>query len=395
MSPSAAPVNTPAAGTAERAGGFDGQAGERRVPGLDGLRGVATIMVIVSHYFGELWHGVRAVMFGWIAVDMFFVLSGYLIGKLIIEKCQHTNFFTVFYVRRFFRIIPAYIITVLVLNLLTHTIKAGWVDADMQFPIWSYLTFVQGFFMIKTGTIGAHWIAPTWTLAVEEHFYLLVPSLIVFAPRRALVPILVAAAVVAIGLRTAVYGFGFANEMAALTLLPARADILVCGLLAAVAMKSAGVPWMRLTPALRIAPVVALVAALVLRLIGSGLFEVLGPLLIGLGSAAFLLCIVLGTPEARRFNSRVLQFFGNNGYCLYLTHLPVLGLVHGLILGTRPDLATGAQWLVTICALPVCVLVGWGMTKLIEEPLTRYGRNWRWSSEQRSVGALQPAPIKA
>lgn len=59
-----------------------------------------TILVLVSHYFGEVPHGITALMFGWIAVDMFFVLSGYLVGKLILEKQHNDNFFQVFYVRR-------------------------------------------------------------------------------------------------------------------------------------------------------------------------------------------------------------------------------------------------------------------------------------------------------
>ncbi len=57
--------------------------------------------------------------------------------------------------------------------------------------------------------------------------------------------------------------------------------------------------------------------------------------------------------------------------------------MHGLILGGQPDLATSPQWLVTVAALPVCVLAGWGMTRLIEEPLTRYGRTWRWGAQPR------------
>jgi peptidoglycan/LPS O-acetylase OafA/YrhL len=121
---------------------------------------------------------------------------------------------------------------------------------------------------------------------------------------------------------------------------------------------------------------------------GDESFGAFSPLLVSIGCAAYLLCIVFGAQEARRFKSKILQFFGNNGYCLYLTHLPILGLAHRLILGAEPDLATPAQWLVTLAALPVCVLVGWGMTKPIEEPLTGYGRNWRWSAQFRLA---QPA----
>jgi peptidoglycan/LPS O-acetylase OafA/YrhL len=109
-----------------------------------------------------------------------------------------------------------------------------------------------------------------------------------------------------------------------------------------------------------------------------------------------MLCIVLGTPEARLYHSKVLQFLGNNGYCLYLTHLPILGLMHGLILGSKPGLITLEQWLVTFAALPIAVLVGWGMTKLIEEPLTRYGRTWRWkpATEGAATGPATPLSRK-
>lgn len=364
---------------------------ERRIPGLDGLRGVAAMMVVLSHYFGEVQHGVGAAMFGWIGVDILFVLSGFLIGRLIIEKSDCANFFAVFYVRRFFRIIPAYVLTVLVVELLIAKLPPAWTEAGQRFPEWSYLTFVQGVFMVKTQTIGAHWLAPAWTLAVEEHFYLVAPAMIVFAPRRWVPAGLAAAIVVAVGLRAAIYFGGFANPMVSLALLPGRADLLACGLLGAVAVCSPRIPWDRLTPALRITPLIALVAVLFIRLLDSRSFYVFNPLVMGVGSIAFILCIVKATPEARRFESRTLRFLGDNAYCLYLSHLPVLGLMHGLILGSVPDLRTPAQWLVTTAAVPVCVLVGWTATKLVEEPLTRYGRTWKWSRRSRALKAPLPA----
>jgi peptidoglycan/LPS O-acetylase OafA/YrhL len=357
---------------------------DRRIKTLDGLRGLATIMVIVSHYFAELPHGLRFLECAWIAVNLFFVLSGFLIGKLILERQHHANFFAVFYLRRFCRIIPAYMLTILVLTLLIRELPAAWTDADQQFPLWSYLTFLQGFFMVQAHSIGAHWLAPTWTLGVEEHFYLLIPATIVFTPRQWLAPVLVVLGVASVALRAQIF-LGGGNEFIALALLPGLADVLVCGLLAAIAMKSEGVPWPRLLPALRVTPLVALLAVFAVHVSDPKWFGVLSPLLLGIGGTAYLLCIVHGTPEANSFNSKVLQWFGNNGYCLYLTHLPVLGLMHGLILGSKPDLATPAQWLVTVAALPVCVLVGWGMTRLIEEPLTRYGRTWRWSPQMRAT----------
>ena len=114
-----------------------------RILALDGLRGCAAVMVVLSHYFGEVRHGVSAMMFGWIGVDIFFVLSGFLIGKLILDRERHGNFFQVFYIRRFFRIIPPYVLTVAVIGLLIAVLPAAWSEAGARFPLWSYLTFVQ------------------------------------------------------------------------------------------------------------------------------------------------------------------------------------------------------------------------------------------------------------
>jgi peptidoglycan/LPS O-acetylase OafA/YrhL len=92
---------------------------------------------------------------------------------------------------------------------------------------------------------------------------------------------------------------------------------------------------------------------------------------------------VRGAPEAHRLESRFYRFWGNNSYSIYLTHLAVLGLMHGLILGAKPDIATGTQIAVTLAALPVCALVGYVLTKLVEEPITSYGRSFRWSDAGR------------
>ena len=366
-----------------------GSGGAERIVALDGLRGLMTVFVVVSHYFAELPGGVNALMFGWIGVDMFFVLSGYLVGKLILEKSRHANFFSVFYMRRTLRIIPAYVATVVIVSGLMAICDPAWSGARFAFPLWSYLSFSQPFFMISTGTIGAHWLAPTWTLALEEHFYLVAPLIIVLAPRRLLPWLLAATAVLAVVVRLVLDQLYPNNPMPALVLLPSRADLLCLGILGAVAMTAWKVDWPRFDFALRLTPLVALVAILGLKAFGGALGDALTPLVMAIGCASFLLALVRDAPEAQRFKSPLLRFLGDNSYCTYLTHIPVLGLMHGLILGQRPALETPTQWAVSLAALPVCVLVGWGMTKLIEEPLTRYGRAWRWSDSQRA-GRTRP-----
>jgi peptidoglycan/LPS O-acetylase OafA/YrhL len=77
------------------------------------------------------------------------------------------------------------------------------------------------------------------------------------------------------------------------------------------------------------------------------LFTLLSPLLLGVGAASFILGLVHGAPEAKRFGGPRLAFFGQISYALYLFHQPINGALHGLILGSRPDVGTPSQVAVT------------------------------------------------
>lgn len=364
---------------------------ENRIVALDGLRGLLTIMVVVSHYFGELPNGFVALEGAWIAVKMFFVLSGFLVGRLILEKMSCANFFAVFYIRRACRTLPVYLFCVVLVFLCMRLFGSPeWMDTGTEFPLWSYLTFTQNFFMITTDSIGPHWLAPTWTLTVEEHFYLFAPALFFIVPRRRLLLVLGAGAVISLLFRMLVFQGGHFSVMTALVLLPGNADALFAGLFAAALYKTEGVDWARYELALRILPIVALVAACLLRLYDggkSGLFESFGFFAVSVGGAAFILGLALGTPEAKRFTSPTLCFFGNTSYSVYLTHVAILGLMHGLLLGAQPDAANWRQILVSFAALPIAALAGWVFTKIVEEPITSYGRSFRWSKERRGATA--------
>ena len=367
-----------------------GAVGEQRMVALDGLRGLMTVFVLVSHYLGEVQHGKSAFIVGWIAVTCFFVLSGFLVGRLIMEKQDRANFFVVFYVRRFCRTLPVYLVCVtLVFACIMYFKAAPWLDLRATFPLWSYLTFVQNFFFVATNTTGPHWLAPTWTLAIEEQFYLFVPALFFIVPKRYLLAVLGLGLALTVEFRAFVVLSGTMPQMARLVLLPGVADMLFCGLFAAVLWKTEGIDWARYDLALRVATPLLLVLASVLRILDGAKgqsFEIFGGLLVSIAAACFILSLVRGAPEARRFTSPILCFFGNTSYSVYLTHLTVLGLVHGLVLGTKPDVGTPAQLALTLAAMPLAVLVGWIGTKLVEQPITAYGRSWAWSKHKRPVG---------
>ena len=370
---------------------------EQRNVALDGFRGLMTLFVLVSHYFAEIPHGVPGFSVGWIAVVAFFVLSGFLVGRLILERKDCANFLAVFYVRRFCRTLPVYLVCVtLVFGCIVAFDGAAWMDIRAPFPLWSYLTFTQNFFFVATDSIGPHWLAPTWTLAVEEHFYLFAPALFMLVPRRHLLAVLCGLLGMSMAFRSFVLLAGVLPETVASYTLPGVANTLLVGLIAGLLMKTEGIDWKRYDMALRIIPVAGLVIVNVLMRTGGGvngpLFQLLGGLVTAIASASFIMALVRGAPEAKRFTSPILCFFGNTSYTVYLTHLAVLGLMHGLILGTQPDLATPAQWAVTLAALPVAVLVGWIGTKIVEEPITAYGRSWKWSRQTRRPAARPDVP---
>ncbi|MGB7205244.1 MAG: acyltransferase [Anderseniella sp.] len=368
---------------------------DRRVIALDGFRGLMTVVVVISHFFGEVKHGISALMMGWMAVDAFFVLSGYLIGRLIIEKQSHKNFFWTFYVRRICRTFPIYFVCVIVVFYIEGVFHPETTYQTETFPLWTYLAFIQNFWMSASNSIGTHWLSPTWTLAVEEQFYLVAPAMVIFTPRRYLMPVLISLMLLAMGARTWITVSGVASPLSAQVMLITNADVLVAGIIGAVAIKTWHVNWQSLDQFLRVAPVVLIFATLLLGAVTgveSTIFEMLAQTMIAVAFAMMILSLVRGSPEARRYENKVLCFFGNISYAVYLTHLTVLGLMHNIILGTAPDIETPAQIAVTIAALPPTVLVSWILTRLIEEPISNYGRSFKWS-EERVVRKAHSLPL--
>ena len=369
---------------------------EMRIAALDGFRGLTTLMVVVSHYFAELNNGITGLAVGWLAVLAFFVLSGFLIGRLILEKQVHANFFVVFYVRRFCRMIPPFLVVLAAIYALYAVIgQHHWSETKPMFPAWSYLTFTQGFFMIAHDSIGPHWLAPTWTLAVEEHFYLVAPAAIILTPRRHLLKALIVIGLMSVALRYAIFINGVAPVMAGRVMIVSLADSLIAGIIAAEFYVTKRIDWARHGEAIRIAPIVLLVASFGMKFADNdpnGLFAVFGTFFISIAAACIILSLMYGAPEAKRFESKTLCFFGHTSYTVYLTHLAVLGMMHGLILGDIPDLATWQQLGVTLLSLPVAFAVGWLLFKYVEEPMTAYGRSWRWSRELRKAPAVSGQP---
>jgi peptidoglycan/LPS O-acetylase OafA/YrhL len=138
-------------------------------PALDGLRALSVVLVITQHMKGP--EGLLRFVPGWIGVDIFFILSGFLITTLLIREedaCGHADM-RAFYIRRAFRILPVYLFTLGIYVLLNlHRGGAAWAEMHRGLPY--YLTFMNEFSPVSVFSF-------TWTLGYEEKFYLLWPVL--------------------------------------------------------------------------------------------------------------------------------------------------------------------------------------------------------------------------
>jgi peptidoglycan/LPS O-acetylase OafA/YrhL len=145
---------------------------ENKLLGLDHLRALAIILVFIYH-FGRLfphpqWTNTIG-RFGWTGVDLFFVLSGYLIASQLFAKIAQGKqlVYKDFFVKRFFRIIPAYLTVVA-----TYFIFQSFREREALPPLWKFLTFTQNLGLeVRTQGTFSH----AWSLCIEEQFYLFLP----------------------------------------------------------------------------------------------------------------------------------------------------------------------------------------------------------------------------
>ncbi len=367
----------------------------KKIPELDGIRGLAILMVIVWHYFNcqlgalGVFSGfgnfARATSWCWSGVDLFFVLSGFLIGGIIIDNRDSSNFLKVFFTRRALRIIPAYCLFLLVFFALRSTldpVRFAWLFAG-NMPDGSYLTFTQNIWMGLSKQFGGNYLGVTWSLAVEEQFYLIMPFLCLAFPRKQWLTIAVVLFLSAPILRFFFPGFH------AHVITPFRMDALFLGGLAAGVVRNHRAmqyltedKWILRGSFLGLMIPVGVIVAQGRAQIGNhALFASFFTVLVMLavfesgGSSVF----ILRTP--------ILRFFGLISYGLYLFHQPVAGILHGIILDDRPTLNGGAAWIVTLLSFGMSVFLATTSYFLFERYFLRLGRSRSYENSQGPVVA--------
>lgn len=330
--------------------------GRVRSPELDGIRGIAVLMVIEVHhsFLGSSLNLVGlselqpVAVLGWSGVDLFFVLSGFLLGGILMDRKGSPNYFKAFYVRRVCRTFPIYFLVVVPLLLLAPS--APVTDESSRFggslPWWTYVTYTQNFAMAEADRLGSLWLATTWSLAVEEQFYLVLPLLLWVVPRPKLPHLLIGLIALTALARVALFAGGAPAGYEFAVLLPWRGEGLMLGALGAWAVRNDRC--LRLIHQGRS----ALYALLVALTASAALLVTVGPyggttspadlfpLTYGFTLLAVLFtCAVLIAVTERRgpvsgvARNPLLRKLGIIGYGTYLFQLPVQGGVSWVMVG--------------------------------------------------------------
>jgi peptidoglycan/LPS O-acetylase OafA/YrhL len=308
----------------------------RYIGALDGLRACSIAAVIVHgtpHGHGGLAERVFGMVVGagWVGVQLFFVLSGFLISGILLDTRQGSHFFRNFYARRTLRIFPAYYATLMVtlwLGPLVFSTAAPDVSAVLsrQGWLWTYASNIEilrhGGWCFEAGWLN---LDHTWSLAVEEQFYLVWPVLLFLLSRRAVAALAFAIIALSPFLRLAMWRGGVSPEVVySFTL--CRLDALAMGSLLALVVRSD----LDLRRQWRVARGLLLVGALPLAAIvvksrgfdsEDFLVQTVGFSALAVFCSGVILSVVLGSREGAKvmfFGSPALRFVGRYSYGMYL-----------------------------------------------------------------------------
>jgi peptidoglycan/LPS O-acetylase OafA/YrhL len=294
--------------------------------------------------------------------------------------------YKVFYLRRAFRILPLYLI-VFIPFVLFH-IPARRLGASDTIPLWAYAIFGQNILGSLYGDFGHWWMGVTWSLAIEEHFYLLLPMLVRRLSIRNLTRFSIAAIVAAPLLRALILtkwpGPDTVNWHAIYFATPCRMDALACGVLAAIVHRNglavSAVGRLRLYGLFTVLLLLNLWQLCLgwnIRSIRSG---VLGFSLLDWFYAVLLLVVVSQPVGALRHlvKNGVLIKLGGLSYAIYMFHSILLWLAHLMLRGETPSTADTKAILISLGALAATICLAMLSKVRLEGPAMRIGRSFKY-----------------
>jgi peptidoglycan/LPS O-acetylase OafA/YrhL len=351
-----------------------------RLPQLDGIRGIAILLVIFHNETSRypFLHLDRIFANGWMGVDLFFVLSGLLITGILLDTKQSVGYFRNFYARRCLRIWPLYYSSLLfmfgIIPLLSPA--EGKAIFERSSPWWAFPLYVQNF-LVRVPELAPGLLGVTWSLAIEEQFYLVWPLIVRFCSTRLLRWIAVSVICLSPALRLFLSAAGvdiYANTFS-------RLDGLMAGALLAIVIRSTdfvpsrhlGKAWMALCIA---APLVFLTEAVDARWIVFSMSAAASVSLI-------YLALCSGQPWLQGvLRNRFLVYTGTISYGLYLLHKIPFNVGTALHLNQHPLLAA-----------PILLAATYGMAALswtlLERPFLNLKRFFATNSSRLRNADLQ------
>ena len=370
---------TPVPGSIESAG---------HIPALDGLRGIAILLVLLFHFapyapglqsptvlLDRLY--LRASGIGWMGVDLFFVLSGYLITGILYDTKGSRHYFRQFYARRILRIFPLYYAALAIFLLvfpLFHLFDS--VTRELRGDAIWFWTYLYNVRVAATGWQPTGALEHFWSLAIEEQFYLIWPVVVLWLGRKHLIATCAVAVVAALALRLVLSSTRYV--ILPDLWMPARMDALAVGAFIALMIRMPNGLVLLRRWAIPTAVAAALPLAILLgyRIGLSTIAHTLSALLFG----AILVVCLTAAPNgslATVTTSPVLRFFGRYSYALYVFHYPFLWFRPIFSLAFVPtvfrsQLPAYLLWLAIAIGCSVAIaLVSW---HLLEKPFLKMKR---------------------
>lgn len=351
------------------------------IPELDGLRGIAVASVVIYHCHAKLdgTFLLSIAQWGWAGVNLFFVLSGFLITGIILDSPAEAPFFKNFYARRALRLWPVYALLLLLHYFIVPIVFGnwawGWQEAKHA-PWFVYLLFLQNIATVTIpGTIG-----PTWSLAIEEQYYVVWAPLARAFKTRALLVFLIAAAVGSPLLRYLNIA-GFTKTHTLLHL-----DGIAIGSLIAVIVRAWPASRAIWRGAGRAIIAVGVPGAFYFLYRGSAFSDSFLALLFG----GMLLCAITSSGERSLYplvlKFRGLAFLGKISYGLYMTHILTFSVIGAFDRAMEPHGIRGNLAVVAV-RLVLSVAVAAALWHGFEKPVLGLKRYFK-------IGSRPAEPLK-
>ena len=371
-----------------------------RIPQLDGLRGVAIGLVVLYHYFslhfttlpGTLsWYLLYPARFGWSGVDLFFVLSGFLIGGILLDAKGSGNYFKVFYLRRFLRIVPIYYLLLVVFFSLVawftqhpHPIWPWTLQENL--PRFTYFLFLQNIWASKLSVLGSAPLAVFWSLSVEEQFYLTLPMLVRFLTRARLQALAVEIIFLAPVLRIALFSFYPNYPHAWYLLMPCRADSLFFGVLGAILLGESG--WrMRIQQNKRLLRGLIVLMAVGIPFVTQTQLAARGLIMVSIMfswlAAFYLLVLIYTVTFSESHVTRILNWcwlrrLGVVAYGVYLLHEEILDIGLRVASFSLKTIAVPIYVIVALLCLTVTFLLAYLSWEKFEKPIVTFSHRYKY-----------------